>query len=245
MTEMAHKKTETPQPEKHSGTATAGTLGGDKRRVFIVDDHTMFREGLRQLIEREAGLTVCGDAPDAAEALIGVRTSNPDVVLVDISLAGGSGLDLIKDIKAEFEDLPVLVVSMHDESLYAERALRSGAMGYVMKHEPAKTVKAAIQKVLGGDMYLSEKMSSTVISRLMRGPINQPKSPVAMLSDRELEVFRLLGQGKGVRQIGEELGLTIPTINSFRNRIKEKMHLKSSTEVMLHAIQWVQEDSAG
>jgi len=245
MTEMAHKKTETPQPEKHSGTATAGTLGGDKRRVFIVDDHTMFREGLRQLIEREAGLTVCGDAPDAAEALIGVRTSNPDVVLVDISLAGGSGLDLIKDIKAEFEDLPVLVVSMHDESLYAERALRSGAMGYVMKHEPAKTVKAAIQKVLGGDMYLSEKMSSTVISRLMRGPSNQPKSPVAMLSDRELEVFRLLGQGKGVRQIGEELGLTIPTINSFRNRIKEKMQLKSSTEVMLHAIQWVQEDSAG
>jgi DNA-binding NarL/FixJ family response regulator len=200
----------------------------------------MFREGLRQLIEREPNLTVCGDAPDAAEALIGIRASKPDVVIVDISLAGASGLDLIKDIKSEFEELPVLVVSMHDESLYAERALRAGAMGYVMKHEPAKTVKAAIQKVLGGDMYLSEKMSNTVINRLMRGPIEAPRSPIELLSDRELEVFRLLGQGKGVRQIGEELGVTIPTVNSFRNRIKEKLQLKSSTEVMLHAIQWVQ-----
>ena len=216
-----------------------------KSRVFIVDDHTMFREGLRQLIEREPTMTVCGDAPDAPEGLSGIRASKPDVVIVDISLAGASGLDLIKDIKAEFDDLPVLVVSMHDESLYAERALRAGAMGYVMKHEPAKTVKAAIQKVLGGDMYLSEKMSNNVINRLLRGQSDQPKSPIEMLSDRELEVFRLLGQGKGVRQIGEELGVTIPTVNSFRNRIKEKLQLKSSTEVMLHAIQWVREESSG
>ena len=128
---------------------------------------------------------------------------------------------------------------MHDESLYAERALRAGAMGYVMKHEPAKTVRAAIQKVLGGDMYLSEKMSSTVISRFMRGEDEPPKSPIQTLSDRELEVFRMLGQGKGVRYISEQLSVTIPTINSFRNRIKEKLSLKSSTEVMLHAIQWV------
>jgi len=223
----------------------AAKTAPEKSRVFIVDDHTMFREGLRQLIEREATMTVCGDAPDATEALSGIRTTKPDVVIVDISLAGASGLDLIKDIKLEFDDLPVLVVSMHDESLYAERALRAGAMGYVMKHEPAKTVKAAIQKVLGGDMYLSEKMSNSVINRIMRGQTEQPKSPLEMLSDRELEVFRLLGQGKGVRLIGEELGVTIPTVNSFRNRIKEKLQLKSSTEVMLHAIQWVREDSAG
>lgn len=224
---------------------SVGKPAAEKSRVFIVDDHTMFREGLRQLIERESTMTVCGDAPDATEGLSGIRTSKPDVVIVDISLAGASGLDLIKDIKAEFDDLPVLVVSMHDESLYAERALRAGAMGYVMKHEPAKTVKAAIQKVLGGDMYLSEKMSTNVINRLLRGQTDQPKSPIEMLSDRELEVFRLLGRGKGVRQIGEELGVTIPTVNSFRNRIKEKLQLKSSTEVMLHAIQWVREDSAG
>ena len=243
MPEIVHNKVQGKAAS--SAKPSTGKVDAGKSRVFIVDDHTMFREGLRQLIERESTMTVCGDAPDATEALNGIRTSKPDVVIVDISLAGASGLDLIKDIKAEFEDLPVLVVSMHDESLYAERALRSGAMGYVMKHEPAKTVKAAIQKVLGGDMHLSEKMSSAVINRLMRGQTDQPKSPMEMLSDRELDVFRLLGQGKGVRQIGDELGVTIPTVNSFRNRIKEKMQLKSSTEVMLHAIKWVHEESAG
>src|SRR5437762_2390099 len=192
-------------PEK----VITGTRSSAKSRIFIVDDHTMFREGLRQLIERESSLTVCGDAPDAAEALRGLRTSKPDVVIVDISLAGASGIDLIKDIKIEFEDLPVLVVSMHEESLYAERALRAGAMGYVMKHEPAKTVKAAIQKVLGGDMYLSEKMATNIIARFMRGPSDEPASPIERLSDRELDVFRALGQGKGVRRIAEELGVTV------------------------------------
>jgi DNA-binding NarL/FixJ family response regulator len=243
MAEAAYKEHE--QRTANSGAASERKVAVEKNRIYIVDDHTMFREGLRQLIEREPNLMVCGDAPDAAEALEGIRSSKPDVVIVDISLAGGSGLDLIKEIKAEFEDLPVLVVSMHDESLYAERALRAGAMGYVMKHEPAKTVKAAINKVLGGDLYLSEKMASNVINRFMRGEPEHPKSPVETLSDRELEVFRMLGQGKGVRQIAEELGVTIPTVNSFRNRIKDKLGLKTSTEVMLHAIQWVQAGSRG
>ncbi len=217
-----------------------------KSRVFLVDDHTMFREGLRQLIERDAGLTVCGDAADSTEAMRGIRESKPDVVLVDISLSGANGIDLIKSIKAEDEDLPVLVVSMHDESLYAERALRAGAMGYVMKHEPAKTMKAAIHKVLGGDMYLSEKMASKVIAKFMRGqPDGRPASPMETLSDRELEVFRLLGQGQGVRQIAKQLDVTIATVHSFRNRIKEKLHLKTSTEVMLHAIQWSRDEVCG
>jgi DNA-binding NarL/FixJ family response regulator len=229
---------------KDAPPTPAGETAAPKSRIYIVDDHTMFREGLRQLIERESNLTVCGDAPDAAEALPGIRNTKPDVVIVDISLAGASGIDLIKDIKAEFEELPVLVVSMHDESLYAERALRAGAMGYVMKHEPAKTVRAAIQKVLGGNMFLSEKMSNSVIAKFMRGQPDQPKSPIATLSDRELEVFRALGQGKGVRQIAEDLSVTVPTVNSFRNRIKEKLQLKSSTEVMLHAIQWFREESS-
>jgi DNA-binding NarL/FixJ family response regulator len=243
MPEAVHKDT---QPAAESRAKTSSDHPASERsRVFIVDDHTMFREGLRQLIDRETSLTVCGDAPDAAEALRGIRALKPDVVIVDISLAGASGIDLIKDIKDEFEDLPVLVVSMHDESLYAERALRAGAMGYVQKHEPSKTVKAAIQKVLGGDMYLSEKMSAGVINRFMRGPTEPPKSPIETLSDRELEVFRMLGQGKGVRVIAEELGVTIPTVNSFRNRIKEKLGLKTSTEVMLHAIQWVQGEGPG
>jgi DNA-binding NarL/FixJ family response regulator len=232
MTEASHTK----------GNGRSAESGRGKSRIFIVDDHTMFREGLRQLIDRETDLIVCSDASAADEAMQGIKESKPDLVIVDISLAGTSGIDLIKSIKSEYEDLPVLVVSMHDESLYAERALRAGAMGYVMKHEPAKTVKAAIRKVLGGDMHLSEQMASSVIAKFMRGKTDEPVSPLETLSDRELEVFRMLGQGKGVRVIAEEMDVTIPTVNSFRNRIKEKLNLKSSTEVMLHAIQWVQEE---
>src|ERR1044071_733165 len=239
MSEAAHQ--ENPQLPKKDLKVVIGELP-EKSRVFIVDDHTMFREGLRQLIECEPGLTVCGDAPDAAGALVGICAPKPDVVIVDISLSGSNGLDLIKDIKTQFEDLAVLVVSMHEESVYAERALRAGAMGYVMKHEPAKTVKAAVHKVLGGDLYLSEKMSSSVINRFMRGEIEAPKSAVETLSTRELEVFRLLGQGKAVRRIAEELNVTIATVNSFRNRIKEKLGLTTSTEVMLNAIQWAQKE---
>jgi DNA-binding NarL/FixJ family response regulator len=216
----------------------------EKKRIFIVDDHAMFRDGLQQLIDREADLTVCGDAAEATETLEGISKSEPDLVIVDISLSGKSGIDLIKAIKDKYEDLPVLVVSMHEESLYAERALRAGAMGYVMKQEPAKVVKMAIRKLLAGDMHLSEKMASSVISKFMRGTDELPPSPLEKLSDRELEVFRMLGLGKGVRQIAEEMSVTIPTINSFRNRIKEKLQLNSSTEVMLHAIHWSREESA-
>ncbi len=222
---------------------STGKPAAGKSRVFIVDDHTMFREGLRQLIEHDPGLMVCGDAADAATALEGIRQSNPDVVIVDLTLADSSGLDLVKSIRNDYEDLPVLVVSMHEESLYAERALRAGAMGYVMKNEPAKTVIAAIHSVLRGEMYLSRKMSSSVISKFMRGETEQPLSPLETLSDRELEVFRMLGQGKGTRQIAQDLGLTIPTIQSFRNRIKEKLHLKTAPELVLHAINWVQSGS--
>jgi DNA-binding NarL/FixJ family response regulator len=222
------------------GKSATGKPAADKSRVFIVDDHTMFREGLRQLIEHDPGLAVCGDAADAATAMEGIRQSNSDVVIVDLTLADSSGLDLVKSIRNDYEDLPVLVVSMHEESLYAERALRAGAMGYVMKNEPAKTVIAAIHSVLRGEMYLSRKMSSSVISKFMRGETEQPMSPLEILSDRELEVFRMLGQGKGTRQIAQDLGLTIPTIQSFRNRIKEKLHLKTAPELVLHAINWVQ-----
>ena len=216
-------------------------LPSEKSRIFLVDDHAMFREGLRQLIDREPDLAVCGDAAEAETALQEIRRLKPDLIVVDITLGGTSGIDLIKAIKSENEDFPVLVVSMHDESLYAERSLRAGAMGYVMKQEPAKTVKTAIRKVLAGDMHLSEKMSSSVITKFMHGPDEVPPTPLEKLSDRELEVFQMLGMGKGVRQIAEEMNVTIPTVNSFRNRIKEKLQLKSSTEVMLHAIHWSRE----
>lgn len=229
--------------ENNPAPAT-GKSAVHKSRVFLVDDHAMFREGLRQLIEREPEIVVCGDAADASAALEGIHATHPDLVIVDISLGGTSGIDLIKSIKKEYEDLPVLVVSMHDESLYAERALRAGAMGFVMKHEPSKTVKAAIRKVLGGNMHLSDKLASSMVGKFMHGNTEKPDSPLEALSDRELVVFRMLGQGKAVRVIADEMNVTIPTINSFRNRIKEKLHLKTSTEVMLRAIQWVQDETA-
>jgi DNA-binding NarL/FixJ family response regulator len=211
----------------------------EKSRVLIVEDHPLFREGLCQMIDRDAGMMVCGQVPDVAGALRATAELKPDLVTVDISLEGGNGVELIKALKAKYEDLPILVISMHDESLYAERALRAGALGYVMKNEPARTVKTAMLKVLGGEIFLSEKMSSSVLAKLMRGKNERPVSPIEQLSDRELEVFEMLGRGKSSRQIADELNLTIPTIHSFRNRIKEKLKLKNSTEMMLHAMQWV------
>jgi len=174
-------------------------------KVLIVDDHPLFREGLQQLVARDSDLEVCGEASTGTEAMELISEHKPDLVVVDISLGASSGIDLIKTIRSTYDDLPVLVVSMHDESLYAERSLRAGAMGYVMKHESGKTVRAAIRKVLSGEMYLSERMSSTVISKFMRGQPDRPASPLETLSDRELEVFRMLGHGKGTRQIADRV----------------------------------------
>jgi DNA-binding NarL/FixJ family response regulator len=213
----------------------------EKSRILIVEDHPLFREGLRQMIDRNPALTVCGQVADASSAMRAVGDLKPDLVLVDISLEGSNGIDLIKNLKASHEELPILVISMHDESLYAERALNAGALGYVMKNEPARIVKSAIFKVLGGDIFLSEKMSTSVLAKLMRRKPERPVSPVESLSDRELEVFQMMGEGKPTRQIAEELNLTIPTIHSFRNRIKEKLQLKNSSELMLHAMQWTRE----
>ena len=238
---MNHTSNDLPRPQKAGAPPARPDQPQPARsRIFLVDDHAMFRDGLRHVIDREPDLVVCGDAAAAEEALRGISETRPDLAIVDISLAGTSGIDLIKSLKTQYEDMPVLVVSMHDESLYAERALRAGAMGYVMKQEPAKTVKTAIRKVLAGDMHLSDKLASSLVSRLMHGAPDTPATPIETLSDRELEVFRMIGQGKGARQIAADLEVTVATVNSFRNRIKEKLNLKTSTEVMLHAIQWVQ-----
>ena len=218
-----------------------GKSQSEKSHILIVDDHPLFREGMRQLIDRNPSLKVCGEVSSPAAAMKAVAELEPDLVLVDISLEGGDGIDLIKSLKAKYEDLPILVISMHNESLYAERALRAGALGYVMKNEAARTVKAAILKVLGGDIFLSEKMSASVLSKLIHGKNELPVSPVEQLSDRELQVFQMLGEGKSSRQIAEELDLTIPTIHSFRTRIKEKLRFQNATELVLRANQWVLE----
>jgi DNA-binding NarL/FixJ family response regulator len=215
-----------------------------KSRIFLVDDHAMFREGLRQLIDREPDFVVSGDAANFEEALAGIARETPDLVITDISLSGSSGIELIKSLKVHYPELPVLAVSMHEESLYAERALRAGAMGYVMKQEPAKAVKAAIRKVLGGDIHLSEKMAAAMLGKLVHEKGDEKQvSPIENLSNRELEVFRMLGEGKASREIAQRLDLSVATINSFRNRIKEKLNFKNSTELILHAVHWVRENS--
>jgi len=219
------------------------TVQQSSGRIVIVDDHPLFLDGLRQLIDREAGLSVCGEATGIDDAIRVVTETKPDLVIVDIALGNESGIDLIRTLKGSDSELPVLVVSMYEESLYAERALRAGAMGYVMKDEPPKTYKFAIRSVLAGEMYLSPKMATSLVAKLMRAGKAQEESPVSRLSDRELDVFRLLGQGKGTRQIAEELSLTVPTISSFRTRIKEKLQLKNSAELVLQAIRWTQDDS--
>ena len=196
------------------------------------------------MIDRHPALTVCGQAPDAASAIKAVAELKPALALVDISLEKTNGIDLIKSLKAKHEELPILVVSMHDESLYAERALRAGAQGYIMKNQPIKIVRDAIFKVLVGDIFLSEKMSTSVLARLLLGKKDEPVSSVEQLSDRELEVFQMLGHGKSSREIAQDLNLTIPTIHSFRNRIKEKLQFRNSTELTLHAMQWVRERMA-
>lgn len=211
-------------------------------RILVVDDHPLFQEALRELINREPGWQVCGKASDAAEALRLVDESRPDMVIVDISLGDTNGIDLIKQISSKNPDLPILVVSMHDESLYSERAIRAGAMGYVTKHEPPKVVKTAIQQVLAGEMYLSHKMATSLLAKLIHGETDAPKeSPLDRLTERELEVFRMLGQGKGARQIARELNLSVATINSFRARIREKLKLENSTQLLLQAGNWVRE----
>lgn len=214
-----------------------------KKKIFIVDDHAMFRDGLRRLVDTEADLRVCGDAADGADALQKIAQTQPDLVIVDLSLEGTSGIDLIKAIKRDFEDMPILVVSMHAESLYGDRALRAGAMGYVMKSEPATTVLEAVRKVLGGDVHLSEKMATQLVTKFVQGESSElPPSPVETLSDRELEVFRMLGQGKSTGEIAKEMNLALTTVSTFKNRIKEKLNLKNSTETALYALQWFSQE---
>jgi DNA-binding NarL/FixJ family response regulator len=207
-----------------------------KKRVFLVDDHPLVRERLSELIAREPSLTVCGEAEEAPQALQAILETSPDIAVVDISLKQGSGLELIKDLQTQIPALPILVLSMHEESLYALRALRAGASGYITKLESSKTVLSAIQHVLDGRVYLSEPMQQR-LARNQIGRETQPHDPVEQLSDRELEVFHLLGDGFGTRRIAEELRIGIKSVEMYRARIKEKLGLSDATELLFHAMQ--------
>jgi DNA-binding NarL/FixJ family response regulator len=212
--------------------------GKDKTKVLIVDDHPIIRQGLSELINHEPDLIVCGHAEDAPEALGKIKESEPDMVIVDISLKETSGMDLTKDIKAQYPNLPVLALSMHDEALYAERMLRAGAKGYVMKAEATENVVTAIRKILSGQIYVSDKMATKMVRKLVGGSPDVGTSAIERLSDRELEVFRMIGQGFGTRQIAERLHLSIKTIETYREHIKEKLNLADASELLQYAIQW-------
>jgi DNA-binding NarL/FixJ family response regulator len=211
---------------------------GVKKRILVVDDHPIIRQGLALMVNREADLVVCGEAEDATGAMLVMESAHPDVLIVDISLNGPDGLDLLKNIRTTHPTLPVLILSMHDESIYAERALRAGANGYIMKQEATEKVLIAVRRILNGQIYVSDRIANKMLKHYITGSGSLKDSSISDLSDRELEVFRLIGEGHGTRQIAEELHLSVKTVESYQAHIKDKLSLRSSRELMQHAIQW-------
>jgi DNA-binding NarL/FixJ family response regulator len=208
-----------------------------KSSVFLVDDHPLVREGLANLINQQNDLSVCGQAEDSVEAMAEIARIQPDVALIDISLKNESGLELVKNLTNQFPLVALIVLSMHDEALYAERALHAGARGYVMKRETTKSVLTAIRRVLEGDVYVSERVMSAM-ARRMGSRKMAATSPVERLSDRELEIFRLLGQGRTPSQIADDLHLSLKTVQAYCARAKEKFGVNSLTELLRAAIRW-------
>lgn len=216
------------------------------KRVLIVDDHPMTRDGLVHLIDREPDLVVAWQAENAAQALQTVIAEQPDLALVDITLPDKGGIELIKDLRAVRPELPVLVVSMHDESLYAERALRAGARGYITKHEGGAKLMQAIRHVLGGQIYVSEKISTRIVELFSRqNGAAQKHSPVGRLSDREFEVFQLIGQGLATQEIGQRMSISAKTVEAHRLHIKSKLGLGTAPELIAFAARWTASEAGG
>lgn len=234
MAKTASKLTSSTAPAQPPPLAQA------KRQVLIVDDHPIFRSGIIQLINHESDLNVCGEICSAAEALSAVEELRPDIVLLDLSIQGTNGIELMKSIRALHPHLPALMVSMHDESIYAERALRAGARGYVMKAAPSEKVIEAIRRVLSGGIYLSEAIGGRLLDTFLNGrSTDAGSSTVAQLSDREIEVFRAVGEGRGTREIARTLFLSVKTVETHRAHIKEKLQLKTAPELVRAAVEWV------
>ena len=209
-----------------------------RRKIFIVDDHPVFREGLVGLVGRETDLAVCGEADNCPQALSAIERLKPDLVLVDISLPGRSGLELIKDVRATLPEAALLVISMHDEKLYAERVLRAGGRGYIMKQEGPDKILQAIRHVLEGQVFLSGAMSARILDTFS-GRRAAAKSPIARLTDREFEILELIGEGKDSRAIATQLNLSSKTVDAHRAHIKEKLELKNGTALICYAARWV------
>ena len=214
-------------------------------RIFLVDDHPLVREWLTNLIQQQTDLVVCGEAEDVVNAQKEIEATKPDVVIVDISLKGSSGMELIKTTKAQNPDTAVIVLSMHDEKLYAERDIRAGARGYIMKRETTKKVVAAIRDVLGGKLHVSDQIAALFAEKFVDRRLPSHGSPIETLSDRELEVFDLLGQGYETRRVADSLHLSIKTVQAYCARIKEKLNLANGTELLREAICWHENRGTG
>lgn len=214
-----------------------------KTRILLVDDHAVVRFGTAALINKESDLEVCGEEEDAAHAFSAIERLKPDLVIADISLKDSSGLELMRNIKAQFPKMPVLVVSSHDESIYAEIAFRAGALGYLMKQEALEKIITAVRRVLGGAIYVSDNLAAKMLQQQVRGQSNISESPVKCLSDRELEVFQMIGNWKKTSEIAKELHLSIKTIEYYREQIKTKLNLGSASELTQYATSWVQREN--
>jgi DNA-binding NarL/FixJ family response regulator len=215
-----------------------------RKTVLVVDDHPLMRQGLALLVNQQQDMQVCAEAEEGHAALQAITRQKPDIVILDISLNGPDGLELLKSIRAVAPDLPVLILSMHDEAIYAERALRARANGYIMKQEASDKVLVAVRRILNGEIYLSDRMSNKMLQQYIGGGPPLIQSRIATLSDRELEVFRLIGEGHGTREIAEELRLSVKTVETYQAHIKEKLALRSGRELIQHAIQWKTNEKA-
>lgn len=228
-----------------SRSAAPSPAAPARKRVLIVDDHPFMRAGLAQLIDKQPDLTVAGEAGDPAAAMAELAQGRFDLVLSDITMPGRSGLEFIKDLHALYPDLAILVVSMHDEIIYAERVLRAGARGYIMKEAGGENLLAAIRQVLSGQVYVSPKMSARILENLSGQKPRGSNSPIEKLTDREFEVFQLIGQGKSTREIAKQLHLSSKTVDVHRGNIKEKLALQDTTALVRHAVRWVETQSLG
>lgn len=234
---MKSSSTAPTQPVSTSAPVAA------KRRIFLVDDHPITRQGVAVLINQEPDLEVCGEADSAPKAFDLLQKARADLAVVDISLKTTSGIELTKNLKVLLPDLPILIMSMHDESLYAERALRAGAKGYVMKQEASDSILGAIRRILAGELYLSDKMKEKMLHRLVHNRKDEVVFSIDTLSDREMEVFQLIGNGFSTRQIATKLNLSVKTIDSYREHLKLKLHIEKGADLVRHAIQWVKSEN--
>ena len=245
------------RPGSHPSTLTARSVraaaerssvdstAANRKKILIVDDHPMTRAGMAQLIEKQPDLTVCCEASNPSEALQKIAKGNPYLILLDITMPGRSGTEFIKDILALHPGKLILVVSMHDEFIYAERALRAGARGYIMKEAGGEKILEAIRRVLGGQVYVSERMAATMLDTFAGRRPRGSHSPIENLSDREFEIFQLIGQGKGTRDIARELSLSPKTVDTHRAHIKDKLELGDTTSLIRHAVRWFETQDAG